>query len=199
MIILIGIWLDKKLDKLLVSISIIQILFFFFYPYSKVKLDTLFKREVRELSLPEVAWNRLNNGYLHTNTRLTNRNELFNSFDQCVNYLETEMDEYIIFDGKTSLLTINSQVYRYPEVEFVTQKNFFRNDEYIYQKGTLLEYRYGLEELYKKVYILCDVRMLENYVELVDLVYKSDMHAIVIVKQGKEKDFRKYYESLYSK
>jgi hypothetical protein len=41
--------------------------------------------------------------------------------------------------------------------------------------------------------------MLENYVELVDLVYKSDMHAIVIVKQGKEKDFRKYYESLYSK
>jgi hypothetical protein len=109
------------------------------------------------------------------------------------------MDEYIIFDGKTSLLTINSQVYRYPEVEFVTQKNFFRNDEYIYQKGTLLEYRYGLEELYKKVYILCDVRMLENYVELVDLVYKSDMHAIVIVKQGKEKDFRKYYESLYSK
>jgi len=199
LIILMGLWLDKMSGKLLIFIIVLQVLFFAFFPYSDVKIDTFFKREIRELSLPEVVWNRLNNGYLHTYSRISNRGEYFDSFDECIDYMNSEYDKFTVFDGKTSLLSINSEVYRYPNIEFVTQKNFYIDDQYIYQKGTELEYRYGLEELYKEVFILCDVRMIDKYSELINVIYKTDIHAIVKVKNGKEKDFREYYELLYSK
>lgn len=199
LVILIGLWLDRKSEKLLIIIIAVQSLFFLIYPYSKVELDSLFRRDARQVSLQKVAWNRLNNGYLHTYSRISNRNELFESFDSCVSYLKNNYSNFTIFDGKTSLLTINSQVYRYPEIEFVTQKNFFREDEYILQKGTTLKYRYGLEELYSKVYILCDVRMIEKYSDLIEVEYETNIHALIKVKTGKEKEFKEFYENLYSK
>lgn len=199
LIILIGLWLDSKSEKILITVIAIQSLFFLFYPYTEVELDSLFRREVRQVPLQKVAWNRLNNGYLHAYSRISNRNELFESFDSCVSYLKNNDSNFTIFDGKTSLLSINSEVYRYPEIEFVTQKNFFREDEYIYQNGTSLEYRYGLEELYSKVYILSDVRMIEKYSDLIDVEYETNIHALIKVKTGKEKEFKEFYENLYSK
>lgn len=199
LIILIGLWLDRKSEKLLITVIAFQSIFFAFYPYSKINLEIQFKRSVRESSIVEIVWNRLNNGYLHTYSRISNRGEYFDSLDGCIDYLASEYGTFKIFDGKTSLLSINSEVYRYSEIEFVTQKNFYIEDQYIYQNGTKLEYRYGLEELYKEVFILTDIRMIDKYYELVNVIYKTDIHAIVKVKTGKEKEFKEFYENLYSK
>lgn len=185
--------------KLLYFTIAAQILFFIFYPYTNVETDTFFRREARAVSLPEVFWNRLNNGYLHTRSRLYNRDDYNKSLDDCVRYIENKYDDFTIFDGKSSLMTINSESYRFQKNTFVTQKNFDREDEYIMQKGFTLEYKYGLESLYSNVFIFCDKRMIKYYKEYVDVVYQNNIHALIKVKVGKEKEFKEYYEDLYAK
>lgn len=185
--------------KLLYITIVLQMGFFLLYPYTDVNPDTFFRRSVREASITEVFWNRLNNGYLHTSSRLQNRDEYNISLDKCVKFLSNNYDEFIIFDGKSSLMTINSEVYRFPDITFVTQKNFFRADEYILQKGLKLEFKYGLQELYKEVFILCDIDLVIYYQGLTELVYRNEIHALIKVIPGKEKEFKEFYEDLYTK
>jgi hypothetical protein len=185
--------------KLLYATIAVQLAFFLFYPYSQVSLDDRFRREMRQSSLVEVFWNRLNNGYLHTLSRLDFENTINTSFDDCVGYLKKNHPNFVLFDGKSSMMTINAEAYKHQDLTFVTQKNFHHQDEYILQKKFKLEYRYGLNELYRKVYILCDKRMLPHYKDLVNVVYVNDIHAVVKVKEGKEQEFEEYYEKLYAK
>lgn len=188
----------KSLKLLYLTIAV-QIAFFLFYPYTKVLQDDFFRREVRESSLPVVFWNRLNNGYLHTLSCLESRNEYYRSFDDCIHFMKKNYSEFIIFDDKSSLMTINSEAYRYKDLNFVTQKNFHRPGEYIWQKKYTLIYKYDLVDLYKKVFIFCDKKLVKKYKPFIDVIYKNNIHAIVKVKEGKEEDFKKYYEYLYSK
>lgn len=188
----------KSLKLLYLTIAL-QIIFFIFYPYTKVLPNTFFRREIRHSSLTTVFWNRLNNGYLHTLSRLENRDELNKSFDDCVHYLQKNTTNFILFDGKSSLMTINSEAYRFPNLTFATQKNFYIDDQYIVQKKFDLKYEYGLVELYKKVYILCDIELIPYYIDMVDVVYKNKLHALIKVKAGKEKEFKEFYQNLYAK
>ncbi|MER3329876.1 MAG: hypothetical protein RIF34_09895, partial [Candidatus Kapaibacterium sp.] len=105
----------------------------------------------------------------------------------------------VIFDGKSSEMTINNESYKYPGLTFVTQKNFDREDEYIEQHGLSLKYKYGLADLYRKSYILCDNRMLSYYKDLTDVIYQNRKHAIVKVKAGQVEEFKDYYKNLYAK
>lgn len=188
-----------KTLKLLYLTIAIQLIFFLFYPYTKDLIDTHFRRAMRHSSLEEVFWNRLNNGYLHTLSRLEKIDQINNSFDDCVSYMKKHYNSFIIFDGKSSKMHINTEAFRYQELTFVTQKNFHHPDEYIEQRKFNLEAKYGLNELYKKVYIICDKRMISYYKDLVDVIYTNKIHSIVKVKKGREQEFKEYYEKLYAK
>lgn len=192
-------FLNIKNLKLLYTIILVQIAFFLFYPYDSIDPNTNFRRDARSTSLVEVYWDRLNSGYLHSMSRLNHYDDVNSSFDDCINYMRYNYREFIIFDGKSSEMTINTESYKYPELTFVTQKNFDREDEYIEQQGLSLKYKYGLAELYSKSFIFCDNRMLDYYKDMTDLIYYNSKHAIVKVKPGKEEEFKDYYKNLYAK
>lgn len=192
-------FLNVKGFKLLYIIILIQTAFFLFYPYDNIDPNTNFRRDARTTSLVEVYWDRLNSGYLHSLSRLNHYNGVNSSFEDCIRYLNNHKTNYILFDGKSSEMTINSESYKYPGLTFVTQKNFDREEEYIEQRGLSLKYKYGLTELYKKSYILCDNRMLSYYKQLTDIIFQNEKHAIVKVKIGKEEEFKAYYKNLYAK
>ncbi|MFA7325182.1 MAG: hypothetical protein WC121_00820 [Candidatus Kapaibacterium sp.] len=192
-------FLNVKGFRLLYIIIVIQTAFFLFYPYDSIDPNTNFRRDARSTSLVEVYWDRLNSGYLHSRSRLNHYNEVNTSFVECVNYLKYHISSPVIFDGKSSEMTINTESYKYPGLTFVTQKNFDREDEYIEQLGLSLKYKYGLADLYRKSYILCDNRMLNYYNDLTDIIFQNKKHAIVKVKAGKEEEFKDYYKNLYAK
>lgn len=192
-------FLNVKGFKLLYINIVFQTAFFLFYPYDSIDPNTNFRRDARTTSLVEVYWDRLNSGYLHSRSRLNHYNEVNSSFEECVNYLKYHVSSPVIFDGKSSEMTINSESYKYPGMTFVTQKNFDREDEYIEQKGLSLKYKYGLVDLYRKTYILCDNRMLSYYKDLTERIYQNEKHAIIKVKAGKEEEFKDYYKNLYAK
>ncbi len=192
-------FLNVKGFRLLYIIIVIQTAFFLFYPYDNIDPNTNFRRDARSTSLFEVYWDRLNSGYLHSRSRLNHYNEVNSSFVECVNYLKYHISSPVIFDGKSSEMTINNESYKYPGLTFVTQKNFDREDEYIEQHGLSLKYKYGLSDLYRKSYIFCDNRMLSYYKDLTDVIYQNKKHAIVKVKAGKVEEFKDYYKNLYAK
>lgn len=192
-------FLNIKSFRLLYLIIVIQTAFFLFYPYHSIDPNTNFRRDARSTSLVEVFWNRLNSGYLHSMSRLDHYDEVNASFDECINYLKYHYSSFVLFDGKSSEMTINTESYKYPALTFVTQKNFDREDEYIEQHGLSLKYKYGLVDLYRNSFIFCDNRMLSYYKDMTDVIYQNEKHAIVKVKAGKEEEFKDYYKNLYAK